>query len=211
MRGAVAVGRDNRPSGDVASRCARRRPDERPGVDVVDIGVVPTPLLYWSLHHLGGRRRHPDHRLAQSARVQRLQALRRARVAPRRRDPGAATSSSTPGTFASGSRLGARAKRSSIATSTTSSRASGRSRGRLKVVVDCGNGAGALVAEQLFERLGRRRVATSSARATAHSRTIIPIPTVLENLEDLIAAVHARRRGDRHRVRRRRGSHRRRR
>ena len=23
------------------------------GVDVVDIGVVPTPLIYWSLHHLG--------------------------------------------------------------------------------------------------------------------------------------------------------------
>ena len=52
IHGTVAVGRDNRPSGgmlrdalvDALTEC---------GVDVVDIGTVPTPLLYWSLHHLG--------------------------------------------------------------------------------------------------------------------------------------------------------------
>src|SRR5437762_5578929 len=49
-RGSVAVGRDNRPSG----------PELRDGlvdgltsggVDVIDIGVVPTPVLYWTLHN----------------------------------------------------------------------------------------------------------------------------------------------------------------
>src|SRR5215213_10701197 len=51
VKGTIAVGRDNRPSGemlfaalvDALTSC---------GVDVVDVGVVPTPLLYWSLHNL---------------------------------------------------------------------------------------------------------------------------------------------------------------
>ena len=87
-RGAVVVGRDNRPSG-AALRDALVGGLTDAGVDVVDIGVVPTPLNYWALHHLPRRRRHPDHRLAQSARVQRLQAVDRHGVAARRRDPGA--------------------------------------------------------------------------------------------------------------------------
>src|SRR5690606_32036659 len=51
VRGAVAVGRDNRPSGK-ALRDALVRALEESGVNVVDVGVVPTPLLYWSLHNL---------------------------------------------------------------------------------------------------------------------------------------------------------------
>ena len=51
IRGAVAVGRDNRPSG-AALREALVRAFTQSGIDVVDIGVVPTPLLYWSLHKL---------------------------------------------------------------------------------------------------------------------------------------------------------------
>src|SRR5215208_543300 len=51
-RGAIAVGRDNRPSGE-ALRNALVRGLTECGVDVVDVGTVPTPLLYWSLHHLG--------------------------------------------------------------------------------------------------------------------------------------------------------------
>src|SRR6185436_16955650 len=50
--GKIVVSRDNRPSGEklrdalVAGLTAF-------GVDVVDIGVVPTPINYWALHHLG--------------------------------------------------------------------------------------------------------------------------------------------------------------
>jgi len=47
----VAVGRDNRPSGP-ALRDALVDGLTTSGVDVVDIGVVPTPLNYWALHHL---------------------------------------------------------------------------------------------------------------------------------------------------------------
>jgi phosphomannomutase/phosphoglucomutase len=50
--GEVAVGRDNRPSGQ-RLRDALVAGLTESGVDVVDIGVVPTPLLYWSLFNLG--------------------------------------------------------------------------------------------------------------------------------------------------------------
>src|SRR6185369_319098 len=52
VKGKVVVSRDNRPSGEklrdalVAGLTAF-------GVDVVDIGVVPTPINYWAIHHLG--------------------------------------------------------------------------------------------------------------------------------------------------------------
>src|SRR5918999_4085742 len=52
VRGAVAVGRDNRPSGGML-RDALVGGLTECGVDVVDIGVVPTPLLSWALHHVG--------------------------------------------------------------------------------------------------------------------------------------------------------------
>ena len=51
MERPVAVGRDNRPSGQ-GLRDALVAGLTSSGVDVVDVGVVPTPLLYWSLSHL---------------------------------------------------------------------------------------------------------------------------------------------------------------
>src|SRR5712671_5217036 len=51
VKGSVAVSRDNRPSGEklhaalVGGLLAS-------GIDVVDIGIVPTPLAYWSQHKL---------------------------------------------------------------------------------------------------------------------------------------------------------------
>jgi phosphomannomutase / phosphoglucomutase len=50
--GPIAVGRDNRPSGD-ALHDALVSALTSSGVDVVDIGVVPTPTLYWALERLG--------------------------------------------------------------------------------------------------------------------------------------------------------------
>lgn len=52
VTGEVAIGRDNRPSG-TKLRDALVAGLTECGVDVVDIGVVPTPLLYWSLFNLG--------------------------------------------------------------------------------------------------------------------------------------------------------------
>src|SRR3954463_11796333 len=51
VRGAISVGRDNRPSG-VGLHKALIDGLLASGVDVVDIGVVPTPLAYWAQHCL---------------------------------------------------------------------------------------------------------------------------------------------------------------
>ena len=49
--GAVAVGRDNRPSGTALHASLVAGLIES-GVNVVDVGVVPTPALYWCVHTL---------------------------------------------------------------------------------------------------------------------------------------------------------------
>src|SRR5512132_2753318 len=51
VSGTIAVGRDNRPSGvDLHREIVAGLLES--GLDVVDIGVVPTPLAYWAQHNL---------------------------------------------------------------------------------------------------------------------------------------------------------------
>jgi phosphomannomutase/phosphoglucomutase len=62
----------------------------------------------------------------------------------------------------------------------------------LDVVVDCGNGAGSLVAERLFDRLGLKATylfCDSDGTFPNHH----PDPTVPDNLEDIIRTVRQRR------------------
>jgi phosphomannomutase/phosphoglucomutase len=62
---------------------------------------------------------------------------------------------------------------------------------RLKVVIDCGNGAGSLVANKLFSRLGLDAsylFCVSDGTFPNHH----PDPTVVENLQDLIREVRAK-------------------
>src|SRR4051812_28644515 len=51
VKGRIVVSRDNRPSGAML-RDALVEGLTSFGVDVVDIGVVPTPANYWALHQL---------------------------------------------------------------------------------------------------------------------------------------------------------------
>ena len=51
VKGSVAVGRDNRPSGDGLHDALIAGLIES-GIAVVDIGVVPTPVAYWTQHNL---------------------------------------------------------------------------------------------------------------------------------------------------------------
>src|SRR6185503_10096049 len=51
VRGTLAVGRDNRPSGEML-HAALVEGLLTSGVDVVDVGIVPTPLAYWAQHNL---------------------------------------------------------------------------------------------------------------------------------------------------------------
>ena len=52
VSGPIAVGRDNRPSGQ-SLRDALVGALVESGIEVVDVGVVPTPTLYWALERLG--------------------------------------------------------------------------------------------------------------------------------------------------------------
>ena len=187
--GAVAVGRDNRPSGD-ALHAALVRGLTECGVDVVDVGVVPTPLLYWTLHHepvIGGIQITGSHNPPEyngfkmcvgtgSMHGEAIQALFRLIVAdvfP----SGAGTVRQVAVIDRYVSDIAARVGRISRPDGTP-----------LKVVYDCGNGAAALVAPQLMSALGLEAVGlfTESDGTFPHHH---PDPTVPENLEDCIQAV----------------------
>ncbi len=182
--GEIAVGRDNRPSG-AKLRDALVAGLTECGVDVVDIGVVPTPLLYWSLFNLGvagGIQITGSHNPAEyngfklclgveslhGHDIQELYSLIETANAP-----------------ASGQ------VRSIAVIDRYIDDVAGRI-GKLsrpvKLVYDCGNGAAALVAPQLFRALGLDAVGlfTESDGTFPNHH---PDPTVPENLEDLIAAV----------------------
>jgi len=189
IRGAVAVGRDNRPSGN-ALRDALVRGLTECGVDVIDIGVVPTPLLYWSLHHeavvggiqITGSHNPPEYNgfkmcigtnSVHGDAIQTLYELILAGAFPT--GQGSVTPVAVIDRYVAdiAARIG------------PIRRADGS---RLKVVYDCGNGAGALVAPQLMRALdvdGIGLFTESDGTFPNHH----PDPTVPENLEDCISAV----------------------
>ncbi len=184
--GPIAVGRDNRPSG-AALRDALVNGLTSQGVNVVDIGVVPTPALYWALHHLGvdggiqitGSHNPPEYngfKMCLGTESVHGDAIQSLRIT--------ASSEVAPAGTAGSVRQEAVLDRyvADIAERT------GQISRPLRVVVDCGNGAGALVAQQLFDRLGIDPVylfCESDGTFPNHH----PDPTVVENLQDLIAAV----------------------
>jgi phosphomannomutase/phosphoglucomutase len=190
VRGAVAVGRDNRPSG-AALHVALVEGILANGMDVVDIGIVPTPTLYWALHQLPvaagiqitGSHNPPEYNGFKlcighdSLYGEGIQDLYRRAVAPQ-------PSSAPRGTLS----------REAILDRYVSDllERTGPLARRLKVVVDCGNGAGAIAAPALFNGLGvdwTCLFCESDGTFPNHH----PDPTVVENLQDLIRAVRSER------------------
>ena len=189
VRGAVAVGRDNRPSG-VSLRAAMVRGLTECGVDVVDVGEVPTPLLYWTLHHepviagiqITGSHNPPEYNgfkmclgtaSVHGDEIQTLYRLIGEGVFPA--GQGSVRSVDVIDRYVA----------DIVAKIGPLHHADGTP---LKVVYDCGNGAGALVAPQLMQALGVDGIGLfteSDGRFPNHH----PDPTVPENLQDLIAAV----------------------
>lgn len=185
VTGAVAVGRDNRPSGG-ALRDSLVRALTESGVHVVDIGVVPTPLLYWSLHNLPvaagiqitGSHNPPEYNGFKlcvgtaSLHGEEIQTLHRIIQA---------------GQFPAGSGEVIEERVIDRYVSDIAGRVGPLAR-PLRVVVDCGNGAGSLVAPKVLDRLGVASTALfceSDGTFPNHH----PDPTVVENLQDLIATV----------------------
>ena len=183
--GTVSVGRDNRPSGREL-RDALVDGLTRAGADVVDIGVVPTPLNYWSLHHLDviggiqitGSHNPPEYNgfklsvgkgSMHGTEIQRLYEIIRGGNIPTGK--GTTRSESVIDRYID-----------------DVVRRIGKLSRRIKAVYDCGNGAGAVVAPALFDKLGltgRGLFCESDGTFPNHH----PDPTVPENLEDLITAV----------------------
>ena len=191
ITGAVAVGRDNRPSGS-ALRDALVRGLTECGVDVIDVGVVPTPLLYWTLHHesvvggiqITGSHNPPEYNgfkmcvgtgSLHSEEIQVLYRLIVGGVFP----AGAGTVRHVPVIDRYVIDIAARVGRIARPDGST-----------LRVVYDCGNGAAALVAPQLMTALGIDGIGlfTESDGTFPNHH---PDPTVPENLEDCIRAVKA--------------------
>jgi phosphomannomutase / phosphoglucomutase len=185
VRGAVAVGRDNRPTGPGLHNALVAGLTES-GVDVVDVGVVPTPLLYWALHHepvvggiqITGSHNPPEYNgfkmcvgseTLHGEHIQHLYTVIQGGVFPQ--GAGSVRAAFIIDRYVDDvvARIGPIAR-------------------RLKIVVDCGNGVGALVAGKLFGRLAVDATylfCESDGTFPNHH----PDPTVLDNLRDLIAAV----------------------
>jgi phosphomannomutase / phosphoglucomutase len=185
--GPVAIGRDNRPSGGELRHALVRGLTES-GLDVIDVGQVPTPLLYWSLNHLAvaggiqvtGSHNPPEYngfKLSlgtSSIHGEEIQEIYRLAVA---------------GAFPSGTGT-VRSREIIDAYVDDIVARTGKLERTLRVVVDCGNGVGALVAPRLFDRLdvGWTGLFCESDGTFPNHH---PDPTVVENLQDLIRAVRS--------------------
>ncbi len=179
----VAVGRDNRPS-SIGLADALIAGLREAGVDVIDIGTVPTPIVWWAEKTQstdGAIQITGSHNPAEwngikmsmggSVFGEAIQQIRRTiesgdyatgAGSVERRDVTEAYMADVVGRF-------------DIARP-------------VKVVVDCGNGSGALVAVEMLERLGAEVVplyCTSDGTFPNHH----PDPTVDEYLVDMIAKV----------------------
>jgi phosphomannomutase/phosphoglucomutase len=187
ITGPIVVSRDNRPSGGML-RDALVGGLTSSGVDVVDIGVVPTPVNYWCLNNLevaGGIQITGSHNPPEyngfklsmgtaSLHGEEIQHLYTLIAKP--------ISGASKGSVREEAVLDRYVDDIVERTGPLPS--------SMKVVYDCGNGAGALVAPQLFRKLGvtaRGLFCESDGTFPNHH----PDPTVPENLEDLVAAVKA--------------------
>lgn len=182
----VVVGHDNRPSSPIlAERLIRGL--RGAGADVVTIGTVPTPVLYWAVRRfdadagiqITGSHNPPEYngfKLVAGGRSfygEQIQALKR-RI--RARD------------FAEGS--GQLEERPVLDDYVEDVAGRFRLPRPVRVVVDCGNGVGSVVAVRLLERIGADVVplfCESDGTFPNHH----PDPTVDENLTDLIERVRA--------------------
>ncbi len=180
----VVVARDGRLSGPTLSE-ALANGLRAAGRDVIDIGRVPTPVLYFATHYLNtgsgvmltGSHNPPDYNglkmvlkgdtLAEGD----IQALRR-RI--------------EKGDYTSGS--GSYSQQDILADYMQTITQDVKLKRPLKVVVDCGNGVAGEAAPRLLRALGCD-VVELYCEVDGHFPNHHPDPSQLENLHDLIAAV----------------------
>jgi phosphomannomutase/phosphoglucomutase len=182
----ISVGRDGRLSSPGLHKALIRGLLDG-GLNVIDIGICPSPLLYFSLFTLpvdGGIMITGSHNAAEyngfkvcvgqdAIHGEEIQAFRRVVEA---------------GLFVSGKGRVSEHQIIPDYLSHIKGSFAGLKADRLHVVIDCGNGVAALVAKHALELLGCRVTGLYcdlDGRFPNHH----PDPTVLENLEDLVRAV----------------------
>jgi len=185
VAGPIAVGRDNRPSG-AELQAALVDGLIKSGLDVVDIGVIPTPVGYWAQHTLAvtggivvtGSHNPPEYngfklglgtKSLWGGQIQHIREL------------------IERGSFPEGS---GRVRHDAVIDRYLDDVVEriGPILRTVHVVADCGNGAGSLVVPELFRRLGVHAdclFCESDGTFPNHH----PDPTVEKNLKDLIRTV----------------------
>ena len=157
------------------------------GLNVIDIGIVPTPVLYFSLFHLkadGGVMITGSHNAAEYNGFKLCigkEALHGEEIQQLKKVMDAGKFSTGSGTVTERPLLG------EYLTYLKQSFASVKGQS-LHVVIDCGNGAAGLVAREAMEQLGCR-VTGLFCEVDGRFPNHHPDPTVMENLEDLIRTV----------------------
>jgi phosphomannomutase/phosphoglucomutase len=181
---AVAIGRDGRLSGP-ALAAALARGIQAAGVDVIDVGMVATPMLYFAGYHLGtfsgvsvtGSHNPPDYNglkivlAGDTLAGEAIQALR-TRI--------------EKGDLASGS--GSYATRDIRADYLERIVSDVKLARPLHVIVDCGNGVAGATAPELYRRLGCK-VTELYCEVDGTFPNHHPDPGNPHNLEDLVAAL----------------------
>ena len=181
---AVCVGRDGRLSGPTLA-AALSRGLMKSGVDVVDIGLVTTPMLYFAAHHLGtgsavmvtGSHNPPEYNglkmvvAGSTLSGGEIQQLRQRIVS---------------GTLSSGSGT----LRQAQITEAYLGRIAGdiKLQRKMRIAVDCGNGVPGATAPELYRRLGCE-VEELFCDVDGNFPNHHPDPSDPKNLRDLTAAL----------------------
>ena len=180
----ICIGRDGRLSGPSLAQ-ALARGVQAAGVDVIDIGQVTTPMLYFATHHLQtgsgvmvtGSHNPPDYNglkmviAGETLSGETIQGLRQ-RIESGKLASGSGAYSRTEVSGAYLERIAAdiRLKR------------------KMRIAVDCGNGVPGAFAPDLFRRLGCD-VQELFCEVDGTFPNHHPDPSQPENLKDLIAAL----------------------
>jgi len=183
---AIAIGRDGRLSGpELANALAEGI--QAAGVDIIDIGCVPTPVTYFAAYHLGaqscvsvtGSHNPPDYNGlkmvlgGETLFGEKIQALRQ-RIIDENLVRGAATGK----------------RREADVSGDYITRIAGdvKLARPMKIVLDCGNGVAGAIAPKLFRQLGCE-VTELFCEVDGNFPNHHPDPSKPENLQDLIRAI----------------------